>query len=191
MNQHEKIQPLLAAFENGMLSAQQTEDVEAHLQECDLCFEDLYEFAPAAQEIRKKRMQPQLLQQPQRKIYPYLMAAAVVLAAALGLWIFRSSTATETPILRGSDAISLQSPGEKDLVTAPVLFRWQDKTNADEYLLYIYSEQGSVVHQEKVKTIEYLWQPKTPAGIYRWKIESYLSDGTRTSSSKVAEFRLK
>ena len=191
MNQHEKIQPLLAVYENGMLSAQQTEDVEAHLQECDLCFEDLYEFAPAAQQIRKKRMQPQLLQQPQRKIYPYLMAAAVVLAAALGLWIFRSSTATETPILRGSDSISLQSPGEKDLVTAPVLFRWQDKTNADEYLLYIYSEQGNVVHQEKVKTIEYLWQPKTPAGIYRWKIESYLSDGTRTSSSKVAEFRLK
>ena len=191
MNHHEKIQLLLAAYENGMLSAQQTEDVEAHLQECDLCFEDLYEFAPAAQEIRKKRMQPRVLREPQRKIYPYLMAAVVMLGAALGLWIFRSSTTTQTPILRGSDAISLQSPGEKDLVTAPVVFRWQDKSNADEYLLYIYSEQGSLVHQAKVKAIQYLWQPKTPAGIYRWKIESYLSDGTRTSSSKISEFRLK
>ena len=192
MNQHEKIQPLLAAYESGMLSEEQIKDVEVHIQECDLCFEDLYEFAPVAQEIQKKRMQPRILRKPQRKIYPYLMAAVVMLAVAVGLWIFRSNTTTpETPILRGSDAITLQSPKENDLAPSPVLFRWQDRTNADEYFLFVYNEQGSLVHQEKLRTLEYQWHPKSPAGIYRWKVESYLSDGTRTSSSKIAEFRLK
>lgn len=193
MNDHEKIRPLLTAFECGILPPDQKKDVEAHVLNCDLCFEDLYEFAPAAQEILRQRVQSPTIKAPRREVHRFLMAAVLVITAAAGLWIYRSTTVKEEPLLRGSNAITLQSPGESEQLVRPVLFRWNDGSNADEYVVSIYNEDGRVVHQNRVKTTEYLWKPEiavSPA-LYHWKVEAYLTDGTRTSSSKISEFRLK
>jgi hypothetical protein len=190
--EHEKIQDMLAAYESGMLSAEERKEVEEHLQECDSCFQDLYEFAPVAQEIRQQRLQSKVIYVSRhRKTYQYLMAAIFVIAAAVGLWIYRTSTTTEEPVLRSSDAITLTSPAENQEVSFPVLFRWTDKSNADEYAISVYDAKGQRVVNERVKNREYRWNPPGASGIFRWNIEAYLSDGTRTASSKVLEFKLK
>jgi hypothetical protein len=189
MNNHEEIQPLLSAYECGMLSPEQSREVEVHVLECDACFVDLYEFAPPAKEMKQQR-----LNNPSRKVKHfevrrYLMAAVILLAALAGVWIYRSGTVTEQPVVRGSDAIQLQSPADKEELSAPVQFRWTDRSNADKYVLYIFDTDGKLIDQQTLTSTEYLWKgnPSTKLGIYRWKVDAFLADGTRTASSKIFE----
>jgi hypothetical protein len=193
MNNHEEIQPLLSAYECGVLPLAQAKQVESHVLECDLCFSDLYEFAPAAQEIKRRHMQIPALKVKRLEVRRYLMAAVILLAALAGVLVYRSNTITEQPVVRGSDAIQLQSPAEGELVSLPVLFRWTDRSNADKYVIYIYDADGKLINQQSLDATEYLWKSERPAspGIYRWKVDALLSDGTRTASSKINELRLK
>jgi hypothetical protein len=193
MSNHEEIQPLLSAYEYGMLLPAQAKEVEAHVLQCDLCFADLYEFAPAAQEMKRQRIQTGVSKVKRFEVRRYLMAAVILLTALAGVWIYRSGTVTEQPVLRGSDAIQLQTPSEGELLSLPVLFRWSDRSNADRYVLYIYDANGKVIAEEKLNSSEYLWKgdPAARSGIYRWKVDAFLADGTRTSSSKIAQLRLK
>lgn len=193
MNNHEEIQPLLSAYEVGMLSLEQAKKVEAHVLECDLCFADLYEFEPASQEMKRQRLQVPAIKVKRFEVRRYLMAAVLLIAALAGVWIYRSTIVTERPVLRGSDAIQLQSPAEGEQLTLPLLFRWADRSNADKYVLYIYDADGKLIDQQNLNSTEYLWKGGSAVmpGTYRWKVDAFLSDGTRTASSKVAEVRLK
>lgn len=183
---------MLAAYECGLLSAPQRTEIERHMMECDLCFEDAYEFSPVAAEIRRVRERPEALRSPRHTLH-LLLAAVLVAIAAAGIWIFRTANPEEPPVMRGAQEIRLIAPGPGQETTTPLLLQWQDPTKADDYLVSIFSETGKLIHEAHSKTPGYRWAPEAaPApGLYRWTVEARLSDGTTTASSTASEFRLK
>jgi len=193
MNRHQEIQELIAAYEFDLLTPEQRIDVEAHVKECDQCFEDLYEFAPVSNEIRHQRIQMPAMKTSRREFPRYLMAAIIIVAVAGAIWIYRFSMVSHEPVLRGSNAITLQQPAESQQVSAPVSFHWIDRANADEYQISIYDRNGKLIYAARSKSTQYLWSAgkDVHADIYRWKIESFLIDGTLTATSKISEFQLK
>jgi hypothetical protein len=192
MNNHEEIQLLLSAYECGMLSAEQSKEVEAHVLGCDVCFADLYEFAPAAQEMKRQRLQILPMKVKRFEVRRYVMAAVILLAALAGVWIYRSGSVTDQPIVRGSDAIQLQSPADKEELSPPVQFRWTDRSHADKYVLYIYDADGKLINQQTLTSTQYVWKGDAGGklGTYRWKIDAFLADGSRTASSKISELTI-
>lgn len=190
MNTHESIQPLLAAYEFGMLAGDQRAEVEAHIMECDLCFEDLFEFSPVSQHVRSLRALKPLMAS-RRPGYRYLLAATIAVLAAAGIWIFRLSAPEDRDIQRGAMQITIDAPASQSETEAPVLFHWRHR-GADEYRLSIFTEEGKLVQEARTAQHEFLWEPQPvpPPGTYRWTVEAYLSDGTRIASSPVSQFQL-
>lgn len=191
MNIHESIQPLLAAYEFGMLAGDQRAEVEAHIMECDLCFEDLFEFSPVSKHARSLRARTPV-RTARRPTYRYLLAAAIAVLAAAGIWMFRFSAPEDRSIQRGASQIMIDAPASQAATEAPVLFRWRNR-GADEYRLSIFTEEGKLVQEARTPQHEFLWDPR-PAplpGTYRWTVEAYLDDGTRIASSQVSQFQLR
>ena len=187
MMSHEEISPLLAAYEMDLLTPDVHQEVEAHLAECDVCFEDAYSFSPAAEAMRAARSR----QPSQRRMSKagYALAAALVLAG-FGVLIFRTMQPDTGGAVRGYQQLELLAPAARQQVAFPVEFRWTPVPAARLYRITVLSNANKLLDGVETTEPQYIWKTLSPppSGVYLWKVEAFLPDGTRIASSSPREF---
>jgi hypothetical protein len=192
---HESIAPLLPAYELNLLLPDERELIESHIRQCDECFESLYQFMPIRSSLLQMKHSetaklPAITQRPRRQ---WLLAVVMAMLLVMSLWLIRQSSKLQQEIMQGAAQIQLQSPADKSEAESPVAFRWEDEPEAEFYKIYVFKNELIFVSGERVDSPEYLWIPPESAkpGKYKWKVESYFSDGTRIRDSVTFEIKLK
>lgn len=194
MNFHDEIAPLVAAYEMKVLPPARRAEVEQHLLECDLCFEDAYSFSPVAQQILKTRTEQSVSAFSSRwRLARFALAACLMTVVLTGYWIFDQTPAQKEDRTRGAVAVELVSPRENQTLSFPVIFRWKAKPAASFYRFHLWSEHGPLIEGERVEPNSYVWRADVPleSGEYRWSVEACLSDGTKIAGSHIRSFVLK
>lgn len=192
MNSHEELAPLLAAYELGLLSAEERAKFERHIAECDLCFEDAYEFSPVSRQLRNRAAgtSPRSTSASWRFVR-LAVAACLTLFAATGYWIFKETTTVVDDQTRGAKSLELITPQENQLVTLPVTFRWKPNAAASYYVFHLMAADGTEIESSHLETNTYQWTLIAPtSGRYTWSVQACLSDGTVIARSQPHSFLL-
>jgi len=197
---------LIGSYELGLLSREEKERFEAHLLECDACFQDLYELSPAVAMLREEGMVPSgemgLSDETEvprgdggsfpwarrRWVYVVSGVAAAGLACVLAIWALFPGE--EPSRLRGPEQGSVLVYAPKGEVPRPVEIDWAPVPAARSYEVRIHTSGGRLVWREQVDgppagLPDGVRESLDPRETYFWQVEAIAEDGTRWKSRLV------
>ena len=200
---------------DGSIAADERLTAESHLVSCGRCRQQLISLFDIAREAQveavpsslKNRVLRVSLKKERRSFFasfrpfaPVALAAVVVLAVAIPIFLYRDRSTTRTTTdLRQSDpaaaAISLANPANGANVDAGAIeFRWQDSSANALYEFTLMDEKGDIAFQERNAKSPVRLDTESlklsPQRRYYWSVTARLPDGTRRESS-VAFFTIK
>lgn len=130
-----------------------------------------------------------------RSSSPFRYALAGILVASVGWWVVTSNRREQPSKFRSSSSsptVELILPPDEAVIAAiPVRFQWQPSSNALQYRLTLFDDEGTRIWQGE-SAENHLTAPATVAfeagKIYLWTIEAILSNGL-TLTSNLSSFR--
>lgn len=185
---------LRGSFELGVLSSEEKQEFEAHLLECDHCFEDLYRSAPVAELVRERKLAPEgeITEEVSRPlgggIRSWALAVATVVVLVAAFLVFRSlGPPKETERLRGTESGVIVVFAPIGDVPLPTELDWKIVPGAVAYDLRIQTSSGTVVWEGTAKEPpavlpDAVREELEPGRTYFWEVEAYSEGGTRWSS---------
>lgn len=185
------LKQLLGSYELGLLSDEEARRVEAHVLECDDCFEDLYETVAVMRAARtRKRRKPRISMWR----VPALAAAGILLAFSVSYHLLTNAPETKRAASGSAYTISLESPRglqKGDRIT----FSWEPEEKSYSYTLLILDEQGDSVWARETRETESILELSAGTTIasgqtYYWKVVGEDSSGRQDASSPVSSFSL-
>jgi hypothetical protein len=185
---------LRASFELGVLSPEEKRQFEAHLLECDHCFEDLYRSAPVAELVRDKKLAPEgetteeVSSPTGRGIRSWALAVATVVVLVAAFLVFQPlGPPEETERLRGTESGAIVVFAPIGDVPLPTELDWKMVPGAVAYDLRIQTSSGIVVWEgtaEEPPAVlpDAVREELEPGRTYFWAVEARSESGTSWSS---------
>ena len=186
--------------------------MEQHLADCAACAADLAAAVRVVNSVEKtdppelpdpifrKALRARAQKKPWSLNFfhsspPFRYALAGILVASVGWWAVTSTRQEQPSRFRSSSPspmVELVHPPDEAVITAlPVRFQWQPSSNALQYRLTLFDDEGTRIWQGE-SAGSHLTTHATVAfeggKIYLWTIEAILSNGL-TLTSNLSSFR--
>jgi len=209
---NQKTGKLIGGYELGLLSKVEKRRFETHLQDCDHCFQSLYQTAPLAILMREGKVAPagefELIEEEEgeavkkepssstgfasilRRPWIYAATMALLVITLTAVWLLEPGKKTER--LRGHDEISILVLSPVGEVTAIRELRWKAIKRVQSYEVNIYTEVGDLVWKESVDGSsailpDYVHKKLIPGRSFSWQVEA-LTDEEKHLKSQLIQF---
>ena len=196
---------MVGSYELGVLTGTEKRRFEAHLLQCDHCFQELYRAESVASLVREERLAPDEpkggdrdpaeTDKTARAVRPagrgfrfWAVAAATVVAAAAAFLVFRSlGPPDDTERLRGSEEAAIVVFAPIGTVPAPNELDWKVVPGADAYELRILTPSGELVwegttSEPPAQLPDSVREMLRPGETYFWQVEAISKSGERWRS---------
>jgi hypothetical protein len=207
---NQKTGKLIGGYELGLLSKEEKRRFETHLQDCEHCFQSLYQTAPLAILMREGKVAPEgefelteeeegeaVKKEPSsstgfgstlRRPWIYAAAMALLVITLTAVWLLGPGKKTER--LRGHDEISILVLSPVGEVTAIREFKWKAIAGVGLYEFKLYNETGDLVWEEYVEDSTSILPDSVnktliPGRAYAWQVEALTAKGDRLKSQLI------
>ena len=191
---------LLSSWELGLLSEEQALSLEAHVLDCDACFDELYAASPVAERLRPEADEPAEVaslepaaRQPRRRLLVGSLVASFLIVVVVGVLAPWPTGRDGTPSTRGpEDPASLLALSPSGAGAVPERLDWRPVAGARHHDVRIHDSRGllvwkGVAEAPPVELPAEARETLSTGGTYYWQVETVLEDGT-DAKSPLTEF---